>query len=162
MTRQNPPRDGRSLRRELADIYRRLRNLETTPRVGGWYDLTLKAGYSAANPAGGGGLGFGYLPQLRWLSRTQVELRGAIQKGTGAGGAGANGFAGGDSALTLPSEAWPAQIVFAPIRCSSGGGAASYGVAGSQISAAGVLTYQTGIANAPGWIALDGVLYDIE
>ncbi|WP_242892413.1 hypothetical protein [Actinomadura litoris] len=158
MTRQNPPRDERSLRRELAELQRRLGVLETAPRIGAWQTLTLNAGFTAALT---GGLGFGYVPQYRFRSAREVELRGTIQKGTGAGGAGANGFANTDNPFTMPAEAWPAQTVYGPIKCSTVGGASSYGVVGGQMTNAGIFLYATGIANSPGWIALDGFRYEI-
>ena len=164
MTRQNPPRDERTLARTLKDILRRLQILETAPRLGAWQDIPLNAGYAAALT---GGLGFGYAPQYRFRSAREIELRGTIQKGTGAGGAGVNGFANGDSPFTMPTTPTvptttrPAQTVFPPIRCSAGGGASSYGVAGGELLNTGVFSYRTNIANTPGWIALDGIRYDI-
>lgn len=181
MTRQNPPRDERTLQRHLADTERRLKTMETTPAIipwedipwqnipwqnipwqdqtfGAWQNLTLNSGYSAALT---GGLGFGHLPQYRFRTNTEIELRGTIQKGTGAGGVGVNGFANGDSPFTLPSGARPAQTAYAAIRCSAGGAANSYGIVGMDLNNAGVFTFRSNIANAPGWLALDQIRFDI-
>lgn len=158
MTRQNPPRDGRIDRREIKDVLRRLRALETAPTLGVWTAVPMNAGYSAALT---GGLGFGHLAQYRFRTAREVELRGTVQKGTGAGGVGVNGFANGDTPFTMPAGTLPAQTVYYPIRCSAGGAASSYGVASCDLVSSGVFSYRSNIANAPGWIALDGVRYDI-
>jgi hypothetical protein len=160
VTRQNPPRDERSLIRRFADLDRRLHALETGPRIGVWSDLTpyLVAGYSAAAT---GAYGAGYMPQYRFRLRTEIELRGTIQAGTGAGGTGANGFDNADSFINLPSGTWPLQTVHATVVGATGGGTASAGVFRIVISNAGVITYHNNVGSAPGWIALDGVRYSL-
>lgn len=176
MTRQNPPRDERTLERRLAELERRLQVLETTPAIipwqdipaadvpwadvtfGAWIDITFNAGYSAALT---GGLGFGRLAQYRFRSVGEIEMQGTVQKGTGAGGVGANGFANGDTPFQMPAGARPPQLVYYPIRCSAGGAANSYGVVGSEVQTGGNFIMRTNIANAPGWISLDGIHYEI-
>ncbi|KAB2347359.1 hypothetical protein [Actinomadura rudentiformis] len=154
MTSQNPPRDERFAQRELAALRRRLHALETTPRIGPWVAITLASGYSTS-------VAGGYTPSYRFRSRLEVELRGGVRKGTGAGGVGVNGFANGDTMATLPAEIRPAQTIHAVVVGATTGAAASYGVFRVIITSAGALQWHSGIAAAPGWIALDGIRYDL-
>ena len=120
--------------------------------------MTLAAGYSASID---GNYGQGYRPAYRVVDSRTVELRGTVQKGTGLGGVGANGWADADVCATLPAEVRPAETAHAPIAGATTGAANSYGAFQVRVTTGGAVTFKSAIAAAPGWIALDGVRYDL-
>lgn len=122
---------------------------------GVWTGLSFNAGYSNLTAAGGTGFNCEY----RMLNDDTVELRGTMHKGTGAGGAGANGFAGGDTPITLPAAIRPAEQIQYAGGCQSR--AANFGTYRMQISAAGNMSFQTSAAHDPGWVSIDGWRYSL-
>lgn len=118
--------------------------------AGPWVDLTLNPGYSAR--------GGSYRPQGRMLGPNTVQLRGTVNKGTGAGGLGANGFAAGDQPFVLPAGMRPAATIYRAVGCQVR--ASNFGTAQLQIGAGGVCTFQTSAAHDPGFVSLDGWEFD--
>lgn len=119
--------------------------------VGGsaWVPLPLSAGYSARPGT--------WQPAYTWAAPTTIRLRGAINKGAGTGGAGANGYSDGDSPFTCPVA--PASITTAAATCQTRAG--NYGTCFLAMSAAGVVTFRTNAASDPGFVSLDGWMLDI-
>lgn len=119
--------------------------------TGVWTDFTFNAGYSSLGTAG-------YDPQWRWLSETTVQTRGVIKKGTGAGGAGANGFSATNSPMTIPLALRPSEIV--NVACPCQPIAPNFAVCEMRIDPSGAVTFETAAAHHPGWVELDAI-YDV-
>ncbi len=109
------------------------------------------AGYSDLSAAAG----FGFFVEYQKLCEGLIVLRGTMHKGTGAGGAGANGFAAGDIPMTLPVGLRPPQQMQYAGGCQAR--AANFGTYRMQISAAGNISFQTSAAHDPGWVSVDGL-----
>lgn len=120
----------------------------------GWTNLGFNAGYSAQV----GGVGF--VPAWRWLSPYSVQIRGTVKKGTGAGGAGANGMANGDQPFSgLPAAIQPAEVINTACACQAR--ASNYGVCRMQINTNGTIVFSTSAAHDPGWVDFN-VIFDID
>lgn len=119
---------------------------------GTWVSLAqyYNAGYSD-DPAG-------YPAAFRYVNKDTLQLRGRVRKGTGAGGAGANGFANGDTPLTLPVGFRPLLTINWTAACQSM--PTNFGTARLQLNTAGALQFATGVAHAPGWFDMTGFMYD--
>lgn len=121
--------------------------LQNVMFAGSWNDLSLQSGYSS--PA------FGYFPQWRWASPKTVELRGAVQKNTGA-------IPSNTQFANMPAAAFPASEINVPIGVGVVSGEPE--TSRLEIFTGGALRLQYSSvtrATGPDWISLDGVRYDI-
>lgn len=127
--------------------------------AGPWVSIATAGYFNAGFSDFTAAAGSGYACAYRFLSPNDVELRGTMHKGTGAGGVGANGFAGGDIPITFPGalNLRPAGQIQYSGGCQSRAG--NMGNYRAQLSAAGNLSFQTDVAHDPGWISIDGWHY---
>lgn len=120
----------------------------------------LQSGFTPHNDA------FGYAPAWRFVRPNTVELRGTIVKGDGSGSSTANYFVSGDVVLIVPSTIKPAQIPYHISRSQLKSTSDSFGWSVSlelkNDTGNLVIALKSGTTPyAPGWIALDGFIYDL-
>lgn len=124
-----------------------------------WTALALQSGYSAHND------NFGYPPAYRFVRPNTVEMRGTIRKGDGAATDMTNSFGNGDVPLIVPTPIKPAANPY-HISRSALRNTTAYGWSISlevNFTTGGlVVTLKSaGDLYMPGWLALDGFVYDL-